>query len=76
MNKLRLRIDDLEVDTFATAAAHGAARGTVEGRNDCTCACATERGTCEGDDSCDPMCTHDLSCMQMTECHGAEMLHA
>ena len=76
MKKLTLNLDELTIDSFDTAPAKGGPRGTVEGRGDCTCGCprATEAGTCEGDNSCDAMCTHDLSCQQMTECHGNPQL--
>lgn len=41
MNKLKLDLDGLQVETFETAAADGAERGTVHGHY-------SQRGTCDG----------------------------
>jgi hypothetical protein len=40
MNKLKLNLDTLQVETFATAAVDGAERGTVHGHY-------SQRGTCD-----------------------------
>ena len=76
MNKLKLSLDDLHVDTFQTAPAEGG-KGTVFGEQ---CTCYTNC-TCPGaatcDASCDATCgfTCDLSCgdtcfisCQVSEC--------
>jgi hypothetical protein len=55
--KLKLRLEDLEVDAFQTTSA-SSERGTVWGQQ-CTCHTAC---TCPGSPSCDETCDEGLSC--------------
>ena len=59
MNKLKLKLDDLQVDTFQTTAPQKA-KGTVFGEQ---CTCYTQC-TCPGCPTCDASCngTCDASC--------------
>ena len=52
MSKLRLQLDDLQVESFGTTPAE-AERGTVLGEQQCTCPTAC---TCPGCDTCDATC--------------------
>jgi hypothetical protein len=67
MSKLRLRLDELAVESFDTSAAR-AERGTVVGQQLCTCQTAcTCPGcpTCANYATCDPTCPEtcdDYSC--------------
>jgi hypothetical protein len=77
MNKLRLRLDDLQVDTFQTTPAQKE-KGTVFGEqctcySECTCpgcpTCdASCNGTCEADTGCGPTCNASCraSCVDNT----------
>jgi hypothetical protein len=65
--KLKLRLDDLRVDTFATRGVDGQARATVRGNEaSAPYACATFAATCPGSCeetcglSCDPTCHYVL----------------
>jgi hypothetical protein len=61
MNKLKLRLDDLRVETFDTAAGEKE-KGTVLGHQPCTCPTAC---TCPGCPTCDETCPETcagLSC--------------
>lgn len=50
MKKLKLQVENLAVDSFATSARDGQAPGTVHGRDDCTwfasCLCKTAYYNC------------------------------
>ena len=62
MNKLKLRLDDLQVDTFQTTAVRKE-KGTVFGEQ-CTCWTYCGQNTCPGCPTCDASCngTCDASC--------------
>jgi len=60
--KLKLRLEDLEVDAFQTTSASDK-QGTVWGQQ-CTCDTAC---TCPGSPSCDATCDEGLSCFPT--CH-------
>jgi hypothetical protein len=61
--KLRLELDELRVEAFATVDGGAASRGTVHGRsdivtqcnNDMSCPCTLEENSCSGDHVC--LCT-------------------
>jgi hypothetical protein len=67
MKKLTLRLDDLQVETFATAGSTREERGTVEGRNDCTCDCCETDATCPSQDTCEGQFTCGLHCGPATQ---------
>lgn len=53
MHKLKLNLDDLAVESFATTPDARGAGGTVFGQNHCTC---YTQCTCPGCPTCDPSC--------------------
>jgi hypothetical protein len=55
MNKLKLRLDDLQVDTFQTTSV-SKQKGTVLGEQQCTCYTACGQNTCPGCPTCDASC--------------------
>ncbi len=66
MKKLALKLDDLNVQSFATTAGAGEARGTVRGHlgaasNDdfCSDACGSQVYSCYTCDTCDAACAPD-----------------
>lgn len=65
MNKLKLNLEDLAVETFATTPEAQQGSGTVFGQNHCTC---HTQCTCPGCPTCDASCngtcgaTCDVSC--------------
>ena len=81
MNKLKLRMDDLHVDSFDTTAAQAPA-GTVFGEQctcytNCTCpgcpTCdASCNGTCDGAATCLNTCDGAYTCQQVTECGASD----
>ena len=62
MNKLKLRLDDLQVDTFQTTSAPKQ-KGTVFGEQ-CTCWTYCGQNTCPGCPTCNASCNGscDVSC--------------
>ena len=62
MNKLKLKLDDLQVDTFQTTPA-SKEKGTVFGEQ-CTCWTQCGQNTCPGCPTCDATCngTCNASC--------------
>lgn len=60
MNKLKLRADELRVESFPIAAGAGWSRGTVRA-NEPTVMCS---GTC----TANPDCTNDFACETYGEC--------
>jgi hypothetical protein len=54
MNKLKLKLDDLQVDTFQTTSAQKQ-KGTVFGEQ-CTCWTQCGQNTCPGCPTCDASC--------------------
>lgn len=63
MNKLKLKLEDLRVDTFATVAPHKL-KGTVFGEQDTSYTVCT----CPGYPSCDATCY--VSCYAYNSCQG------
>lgn len=64
MNKMKLRLEDLSVDSFDTTRA-ARERGTVFGEQYCSCG-----GTCAGQPTCDVTCPQtcdDWSCNESCE---------
>lgn len=74
MKKLRLNLDELEIESFATTAeADALEEGTVHGYH-CTCNCCTDNdptcyNTCAGNATCHRTCVGNNTCGQ-TACYG------
>lgn len=64
MNKLRLQLDELAVESFDTTR-HGDEKGTVFGEQQCTCQTVC---SCPGCPTCDYSCD-DPTCVDQT-CYG------
>lgn len=64
MQKLQLRLDDLQVQSFETSDAVAQARGTVRGREQSNPNCTAE---CTGFDSCQETC-EGVSCDGAASC--------
>jgi hypothetical protein len=66
MNKLKLQLDDLRVDSFDTTAVEGQ-KGTVLGEQ-CTCWTRCGQNTCPGCPTCDASC--NSGCQTCVSCEG------
>jgi hypothetical protein len=56
MNKMKLNLDGLQVETFETAAADGTERGTVHGHWSQPGTCDARAATCQYGGTCGPGC--------------------
>lgn len=74
MNKLRLHLEDLAVESFDTVRGRQAERGTVRGNDACCCCCCpcccTGAVSCGG--TCDPsVCNGSCVTCDASACYGS-----
>ncbi len=68
MRKLKLDLDDLSVESFASTPEPRGEGGTVFGQNHCTC---YTQCTCPGCPTCDASCNGTCGCTEDASCYGS-----